>query len=127
MPDRPEFDVAARSGVGVTDGHNWILPAVIAGGWGLSWFGPRALRWGLLTAATVCSILCFPITLLTPVTPVSPSSSCRAAMECMSGGSALYWIMNGLIGFACCIVLSMLTLAIETIVAALGWASRHRF
>jgi len=109
----------------VTDGYNWILPAVTTGGWLLAWLGPRALRWGLLTAATVLSILCFPIALLTQGRPVSPSINCRVAMECMSD-SPLYWIMNGLSGFACCVALAFLTLAIETIVAGLGWASRYR-
>ena len=109
----------------MTDGYDWILPSVTTVGWILSWLGPRALRWGLLTATTVLSILCFPIELLIPVTPVSPSSTCRAAVECMSQ-TPLYWVINGLTGFVCCIVLSILTLAIETIVAALGWASRHR-
>ena len=109
----------------MTDGYDWILPAVTIVCWILSWLGPRGLRWGLLTVATVLSILCFPLALLMPATPVSPSSNCRPVVECTSL-SPLYWGMAGLIGFVCCIALSILTLAIDAIMAALGWSSRHR-
>jgi len=100
----------------VISSYVWILPAVIAAGWVLSWWGTRRIRWGLLSAAAVVSALCVTNGFLTKGPPVTPQTvGCSPAFECMNWGP-IYWIEAGLIGFACCVVLTLVTLVAEIII-----------
>jgi hypothetical protein len=118
---RPLLADVERCGVGLISGYAWILPAVIAAGWILSWWGPRPIRWGLLPAATVISGLCVVIGVVMPVPPVSPESPCHPGQfQCMPQ-EPINWIVAGLIGFACCLALLLVTIVVEFII----WIGRR--
>jgi hypothetical protein len=95
-------------------GYVWILPAATTVGWILSWWGSRRLRWGLLAAAVVVSVLCLVISYQTRGTPISPDSDCRPAFQCMDW-DPIYWVEAGLIGLGCIIVLVVVTVVVEAI------------
>jgi hypothetical protein len=103
--------------------YAWILPAVTATGWILSWWRPRRVRWSLLAAAVVISVLCVVIGFLTTVsapTPDKPGDCSSAALACPDMPD-FYWITAGAIGFACWFVLMIVTLLVEMIIRI-----RHR-
>lgn len=68
----------------------WILPAVIAAAWILSWWGQRWIRWTLLPAGAVVSVLFVVTGFHLPVPPLSPDSGCtREQVQCMKFASGL--------------------------------------
>jgi hypothetical protein len=109
----------------VTNRYDWILPAVTSVCWLLSWPAPRSVRWGVLTAGVVLSILCIPVAMFVPTAQPSPDNHCRPLIEC-SSPDPLYWAMAGVIGFVSCLALIALTLVIEGIAAAARWVFRRR-
>ena len=58
-PFRLRLDIAERFSLGTADGYVWVLPAVIAAVWILSWWRPLRSRWLLLLMAFAISVLCF--------------------------------------------------------------------
>jgi hypothetical protein len=93
----------------------FTLPAVILAGWALSWWGPRKVRWGLLSAATVVSALCVLIGVRTNGPPATPQGTdCSSALACVDP-SSVYWLVTGLLGFACCVVLTTVTLLVGVV------------
>ena len=112
-------------------GNEWILPSVIAAGWILSWWGPRWIRWVLLPTAAVISVLCIVFGLFhtdsgTPtlsetvgmhqdgVAFYSDDSHCSPFFACMDR-YPVYWMMAGLIGFVCCVALTLVTSAVDIV------------
>ncbi|WP_329457028.1 hypothetical protein [Streptomyces sp. NBC_01497] len=109
--------------MGLISGYAWILPAVTAAGWILSWWGQRRLRWYLLSAAAVVSVLCVVIGVLTKGPAVSPEDvGCSPAFACMDW-DPIYWLEAGLIGLGCCLVLMLLTGAVEIVIRIGRWVS----
>jgi hypothetical protein len=100
----------------------FILPAVIVAGWILAWWGARRVRWVLLPAAAVVSVLCVVIG-WHAMGPLAGSRSvdCSSSWACTDPGS-LYLVAAGLLGFGCCLVLLLLTLVGEAI---LIWRARR--
>jgi hypothetical protein len=112
----------------MTSGYVWILPALIAAGWILSWWGSRRIRWGLLFVAVVISVLCVafgfhtyggtpsvPEDLRTHgVTFSSDDLRCSPFFECMDR-YPVYWMMTGLIGSVCCVALTLVTSVVDII------------
>ena len=97
----------------MTSGYTWILPAVTAVGWILSWWGPRRVRWVLLSVAALVSVLCVVVGALTKGPPADPDEiGCSSALACMDW-EPIYWVVAGLIGLACCVVLLALTAVVE--------------
>lgn len=94
----------------------FILPAVIVVGWILSWWRTRRVRWVLLTAAALISVLCVVIGWHVMGPPVDPHTiGCSPAFECMDV-RPLYPIETGLLGFACCVALLVPTLVGELVI-----------
>lgn len=107
--------VADGCGVGMISGHVWILPAVIAVGWILSWWGARWMRWGVLCAGAVISVL-FLVAGSQLSSPLSPDSGCtREQVQCMDW-RPVYWLEYGLIGFVCCVLLLVVTIVAEIVI-----------
>ncbi|MFD8812972.1 hypothetical protein ACFV23_16170 [Streptomyces sp. NPDC059627] len=78
-------------------------------GWILSWWGTRWIRWCLLSAATVISVSCLVIGDREKGPQISPGTiGCSPALACM-GWRGIYWLEAGLIGFACCLALLIMT------------------
>ena len=103
-------------------GYVFILPAVIVGGWILSWWGARLVRWALLSGAAVVSVLCVVGGGLAMGPRADPRTvDCSSSWACTDPGS-LYVIAAGLLGFACCAVLLILALVGEAI---LVWRKRR--
>ena len=102
--------------MGLISGYAWIVPAVTAVGWVLSWWGPRRIRWGLLSASAVVSVFCVLVGVLGMGPPVSPEDvGCSSPMACMDW-SPIYWVVAGLIGFVCCGALAVVTVVVEIVV-----------
>ncbi|MFG2732286.1 hypothetical protein [Streptomyces canus] len=94
----------------------WILPAVIVAGWILSWWGARWIRWSLLSAGVVVSVLFVVTGFQLPVSSLSPDSGCtREQVQCMNS-RPVYWLETGLIGFVCCVVLLVVTIVAEIVI-----------
>jgi hypothetical protein len=114
--DRPDLDVAKRFSVGIVPNYLFILPAVIVAGWILSWWRTRRVRWILLSAATLVSVLCVVIGWQAMGPPVDPRTiSCSSALACFDP-RPLYPVVAGLLGLACCVALLVLTLVGELII-----------
>ncbi|MGM9439423.1 hypothetical protein ACTAF0_03685 [Streptomyces murinus] len=97
-------------------GYAWILPTAIGAGWLLSWWRTRRIRWGLLSVATVVSVLCAAFGIRTYGRPVSPEDlHCSSAFACV-GRHPVYWIMTGMTGFGCCLVLLLVTAVAEIVI-----------
>ncbi|WP_405863155.1 hypothetical protein OG407_32850 [Streptomyces sp. NBC_01515] len=93
----------------------WILPALTTAGWILSWWGPRWIRWSLLAAAAVISVLCVAIAGLTKQPPARPENiGCSPALEC-ADWHPVHWFEAGLFGFACCVLLLIPTIVTEIV------------
>lgn len=93
----------------------WVLPAVTIAGWIASWWGPRWIRWSLLSGSTVVSVLCVVTGGLTKGSPVGPEDSgCSPAFACMDW-HPIYWLEAGLIGFVCCVVLLVPTVVADLV------------
>ncbi len=60
--------------MGIVPDYVFTLPAVIAAGWILSWWGTQRIRWVLLSAAAVVSVLCIVIGFQTKGPPVTPQN-----------------------------------------------------
>ena len=112
-------------------GNEWILPAVIATGWILSWRGPRWIRWVLLPTAAVICVLCVVFGLLdfgsgaptlaetarmheSGMTFYADQFHCSPYIACMDR-YPVYWTMAGLIGFVCCVALALVTSAVDIV------------
>ncbi|PPS67317.1 hypothetical protein BV882_38265 [Streptomyces sp. 46] len=90
-----------------------ILPSVITALWVLAWRGAQPLRWGALSGGAVVSVLCVVIGINTNGPPVAPSpGACRPALACFDP-DPVFWMVAGLLGFACCFVLTVVTVAVE--------------
>ncbi|KJK39430.1 hypothetical protein UK15_13330 [Streptomyces variegatus] len=99
----------------IVPGFVFILPAVIVVGWILSWWGARRVRWVLLSAAAVVSVLGVVIGWHAMGPPADPRAvNCSSSWACTDPGS-LYLVAAGLLGFGCCLVLLLLTLVGEAI------------
>jgi O-antigen ligase len=97
-------------------GYVWILPAVIAVGWVLSWWRARWMRWGLLCAGAVISVLCLVAGSHLSSPPLSPDSGCtREQVQCMDW-RPVPWLESGLIGFVCCVLLLIVTTVAEIVI-----------
>ncbi|GAA2314297.1 hypothetical protein GCM10010234_69220 [Streptomyces hawaiiensis] len=104
----------------IVPGYVFILPAVIVAGWILSWWGARRVRWVLLSAAAVVSVLCVVIGWHAMGPPADPRTvDCSSSWACTDPGS-LYVVAAGLLGFGCCLVLLLLTLVGEAILIRRG-------
>jgi len=100
----------------------FILPAVIVVGWILSWWGARRVRWILLSAAGVVSVLCVVIGRQELGPPTDPRTvNCSSTWACTDPGS-LYLVAAGLLGFGCCLVLLILAILGEAMVV---WRRRR--
>jgi hypothetical protein len=123
--------------LGTLSGNEWILPAVIATGWVLSWWGPRRIRWVLLPTAAVICVLCIVFGALdvgrgaptveemarmheAGVTFYADQFHCSPYIACMDQ-YPVYWMMAGLIGFVCCVALMLVT----SVVDAVTWSNRR--
>lgn len=101
--------------MGVVPDYVFILPVVIIAAWILSWWGTRRVRWILLSAAAVVSVLCVVLGWHAMGPPVDPRTvGCSPALECMDA-RPLYLLAAGLLGVGCCLVLLILTLVGEAI------------
>ena len=99
----------------IVPGYVFILPAVIVVGWILSWWGTRRVRWVLLSAAAVVSVLCVVIGWHAMGPSADPRTvRCSSTWACMQPGS-LYLFAAGLVGFGCCLVLLILAIVGEAI------------
>jgi hypothetical protein len=108
--------------VDMVPGYVFILPAVIVVGWILSWWGARWVRWVLLSAAAVVSVLCVVIGWHAMGPPADLGTvNCSSTWACMDPGS-LYLVAAGLFGFGCCFVLLILAIVGEAI---LIWRGRR--
>jgi O-antigen ligase len=97
-------------------GYAWILPAVIAVGWILSWWGARWIRWSLLATGVVVSVLVFVTGFHVSSPPLSPDSGCtREQVQCMDG-RPIPWLEAGLFGFACCVLLLIVTTVADIVI-----------
>ncbi|MYS21778.1 hypothetical protein GA0115240_135237 [Streptomyces sp. DvalAA-14] len=93
----------------------FILPVVIIAAWILSWWGTQRVRWILLSAAAVVSVLCVVFGWHVRGPSVDPRTvGCSPAVECMDA-RPLYLLAAGLLGIGCCLVLLILTLMGEAI------------
>jgi len=93
----------------------WILPAVIAAAWILSWWGRRCIRWTLLSAGAVVSVLFVVTGFHLPVPSLGPDSGCtREQVQCMNTRPA-FWLETGLFGFVCCVLLLIPTIVAEIV------------
>ncbi|MET9788211.1 hypothetical protein [Streptomyces canus] len=100
----------------------FILPAMIVVGWILSWWGARRVRWILLSAAGVVSVLCVVIGRQELGPPADPRTvNCSSTWACTDPGS-LYLVAAGLLGFGCCLVLLILAILGEAMVV---WRRRR--
>lgn len=101
--------------MGWVSGYVFILPAATIAGWALSWWGPPQLRWWLPVVAAAVSVVCIVIGIESKGPPVTPETAgCSPLIECMDP-HPLYWIEAGMFGFACCIVLLLITIVVEFI------------
>ncbi|WP_037684169.1 hypothetical protein [Streptomyces griseus] len=108
--------------MGIVPGYVYILPAAIVVGWILSWWGARRVRWVLLSAAAVVSVLCVVIGWQAMGPPAGPRTvSCSSTWACTDPGS-LYLVAAGLLGCGCCFVLLLLAMVGEAI---LIWRRRR--
>jgi hypothetical protein len=104
--------------VDIVPGYVFILPAVIVVGWILSWWGARRVRWILLGAGAVVSVLCVVVGRQAMGPPADPRTvSCSSSWACTDPGS-LYLVAAGLLGLGCCLVLLVLALVGEAIVVS---------
>ncbi|MGW0835376.1 hypothetical protein [Streptomyces prunicolor] len=93
----------------------WILPAVIAAGWTLSWWGQRWIRWTLLSAGAIVSVLVVVMGFHLSVPSLSPDSGCtREQVQCMNF-RPVFWLETGLFGFVCCVLLFIPTVVAEIV------------
>ncbi|MBP0461040.1 hypothetical protein JFN87_26765 [Streptomyces bomunensis] len=93
----------------------FVLPAVIVVAWILSWWGTRRVRWILLSAAAVVSVLCAVLGLHAMGPSADPRTvGCSPAVACMDT-RPLFLLAAGLLGAGCCLVLLILTLAGEAV------------
>lgn len=100
---------------GMISGYVWILPTVTTAGWIASWWGPRWIRWTLLSAAAVVSVLCVAAGGAEKGSPADPTAvGCSPPIACMDW-HAVYWLEAGLFGFACCVVLLVPTIVAEIV------------
>jgi hypothetical protein len=94
----------------------WILPATIVAGWILSWWRARWVRWSLLSAGVVASVLCAVAGFQLPSPALDPQSGCtREQVQCMDFGP-VPWLESGLIALACCVVLLFITTVAELVI-----------
>ncbi|WP_217551394.1 hypothetical protein [Streptomyces sp. GbtcB6] len=100
----------------MSSGCVWILPAVIVAGWIPSGWGPRWIRWSLLSAGVVVSVLFVVTGFRLPVPSLGPDSGCtREQVQCMNS-RPVFWLETGLIGFGCCVVLLLPTTVAEIVI-----------
>ncbi|WP_329256669.1 hypothetical protein OG223_33810 [Streptomyces sp. NBC_01478] len=97
-------------------GYVWILPAVTIAGWIASWWGPHWIRWTLLSASAVVSVLCVATGDAEKGSPATPvGTGCSPPLACMDW-HPVYWLEAGLFGLVCCAVLLIPTIAAEAVV-----------
>ncbi|MGW4197913.1 hypothetical protein [Streptomyces sp. NPDC005004] len=103
-------------------GYVFTLPAVILVGWLLSWWGSRRVRWIMLGAGAVVSVLCVAVVLRSAGPPPAPRAvGCRPLLACTDPRPGFVAI-GGAIGLGCCVVLLLLTIGVE---ALLDWRRRR--
>jgi hypothetical protein len=107
------------------NGYVWILSAVTIGCWILSWRGSGWLRWGVLAAAAVASVLCYFISFQAPGGLVDPAHGCPMLAGCGSWDS-VYWLEAGLINLGCVIVLMVVTPVVAAITKLLRGSAARR-
>ena len=100
---------------GMISGYVWILPTVTTAGWIASWWGPRWIRWSLLSASAAISVLCVAAGGAGKGSPADPTAvGCSPPIACMDW-HAVYWLEAGLFGFVCCVVLLVPTIVAEIV------------
>jgi hypothetical protein len=111
--------------VGIVSNYVFIVPAVITVGWVLSWWRSWLVRWALLFTAATISVLCVVGSSLGPAPQVTPPGHCLAGqIQCMPPPQGpIDWFAAGLVGFAWCVVLLVVTLVVEIIILIRSWAS----
>ncbi|MGW1468616.1 hypothetical protein ACWCPT_30265 [Streptomyces sp. NPDC002308] len=93
-----------------------ILPAVILLGWIASWWGTRRLRWIGLSVAAAASVVCAVVGRDAMGPRTDPHAlGCSSALEC-TDLRPVFVIASGLLGFASCLALVVLTLVVEFVV-----------
>ena len=101
--------------MGIISGYAWILPAVIAVGWIVAWWGMRWIRWGVLGTGVIVSVLVFVAGVHVSSPPLPPHSGCtRQQVQCMDG-RPIPWLEAGVFGVACCVLLLCVTLVAEVV------------
>ena len=107
--------------MGLVSGYVWILPALIVTGWFASFWGPDWAQWALVLGGIVFSVSCVAISFLVvatrPKTPFVPTPECHTPIECWGPGSdsgPISWLVAGVLGFACCVVLVVATLMVDS-------------
>ena len=99
-------------------GYVWILPGAIVTGWALSWLRrSRLVRWSLLLASLIASLLCVAIAIVVAIEgkrSYIPPAQCPKATTC--GGYDLgpfSWLAAAVLGFGCCLILVGITFVAE--------------
>lgn len=83
----------------------------------LSWWIPWQFRWRLLATASVISVLCVVIAFLGFMSkkPINSNEiGCDPIARC-TDWRPLYWLEAGVISFACCMALTVVTFVVEKI------------
>ncbi|MCE3032082.1 hypothetical protein [Streptomyces sp. CMSTAAHL-2] len=83
----------------------------------LSWWIPWQIRWRLLATASVISVLCVVIAFLGFMSkkPINSNEiGCDPIARC-TDWRPLYWLEAGVISFACCMALTVVTFVVEKI------------
>lgn len=101
-------------------GAAWILPAVVFAAWLASWWWLRWIRWVLVCAGTIVSVLVAVIATLIigsqPAAPFVRTPMCGSPM-CWNSGRAdpLPWWVIGFVGVAFCVALAVVTALIDIV------------
>jgi hypothetical protein len=103
-------------GLGESTPIDWVLPALLAVAWLLSWLTRRRVRLWFLPIAVAVSILCVPAGMIAGSAQMSGSTCGPHDLSCFSMQEVDWWF-NGLLGFVACGVLAILTLAVELVMA----------
>ncbi|SEG86129.1 hypothetical protein SAMN05216223_1174 [Actinacidiphila yanglinensis] len=101
--------------MGIVSDYVFVMPGVIAAGWIVSWWGPRWIRWSLLSAAGVVSVFCAVIGLGMKSPPVTPQDPGCSPLFACTDWRPVEWIATGLLGFGCSVVLVLVTALVDVV------------
>jgi hypothetical protein len=110
--------------LGETAAVDWILPALLAAAWLLSWLTRRRIRLWFLAVAVALSILCVPAGMVAGTAQMSGATCGPGDSSCFSIDEVDWWL-NGLFGFLTCALLGFLTVAVESVMAVVRRTSQH--